>query len=90
LVSVNSSFLAFFGILGIVAFVIGRKYIRFFNENQKDELTVFACLMILEVAVFAPRLIKTVIPINIVCLMLTAFGAYSGMRGAMEMKDKDT
>lgn len=83
-------FVAFFGILGIVAFVIGRKYIRFFNENQKDELTVFVCLMILAVAVFAPRLIKTIIPINIVCLMLIAFGVYSGMRGVMEMKDKDT
>lgn len=31
-----------------------------------------------------------VIPINIVCLMLIAFGVYSGMRGVMEMKDKDT
>ena len=81
---------AFFGILGIVTFIGGRKYIRFFNENQKDELTVFVCLMILAVAVFAPRLIKTVIPINIVCLMLIAFGVYSGMRGVMEMKDKDT
>lgn len=80
---------AFFGILGIVTFLAGRKYIRFFNENQKDELTVFVCLMILAVAVFAPRFIKMVIPINIVCLMLIAFGVYLGMRGVMEMKDKD-
>ena len=79
----------FFGMLGIVTFIGGRKYIRFFNENQKDELTVFMCLMILAVAVFAPRLIKMVIPINIVCLMLIAFGVYSGIRGVMEMKDKD-
>lgn len=81
---------AFFGILGIVIFLASRKYIRFFNKNQKDELTVFVCLMILAVAVFAARLIKMVIPINIVCLMLIAFGVYSGMRGVMEMKDKDT
>lgn len=81
---------AFFGTLGIVTFIGGRKYIRFFNENQKDELTVFVCLMILAVVVFASELIKMVIPINIVCLMLIAFGVYSGMRGVMEMKDNDT
>lgn len=53
-------------------------------------MTVFVCLMILAVVVFASELIKMVIPINIVCLMLIAFGVYSGMREVMEMKDNDT
>ncbi|MBO6127894.1 MAG: hypothetical protein J6P79_03230 [Pseudobutyrivibrio sp.] len=42
-----------FGIGGLGLFIAGRKYYSFFVEYQKDELTVFVCLMDLALMVFA-------------------------------------
>ena len=53
-------------------------------------MLVVLCILIFPFAVFASELIKKVVPINIVFLMLIAFGVYSVMRGIMEMKDRDT
>lgn len=80
---------AMLGIVGIVLFIVGRKYYNFFIEYQKDELTVFVCLMDLALMVFASNIIKTYLPVNIVIMGIVLFCVYSLLRGVFEMKDKD-
>ena len=81
--------LAMLGIVGIGLFIVGRKYYNFFIEYQKDELTVFVCLMDLALMVFADKLIKSVFSVNIVIMGIILFCIYSLIRGVIEMKDKD-
>ncbi len=80
---------AMLGIVGIGLFIVGRKYYSFFVEYQKDELTVFVCLMDLALMVFASNIIKTYLPVNIVIMGIVLFCVYSLLRGVFEMKDKD-
>lgn len=80
---------AMLGIVGIGLFIVGRKYYNFFIEYQKDELTVFVCLMDLALMVFASNIIKTYLPVNIVIMGIVLFCVYSLLRGVFEMKDKD-
>lgn len=80
---------AMLGIVGIGLFIVGRKYYNFFIEYQKDELTVFVCLMDLVLMVFADKLIKSVFSVNIVIMGIILFCIYSLIRGVIEMKDKD-
>ena len=79
--------MAMLGIVGIGLFIVGRKYYSFFIEYQKDELTVFVCLMDLALMVFADKLIKIIIPVNIVIIGIVILCIYSALRGVM--KDKD-
>ena len=80
---------AMLGIVGIGLFIVGRKYYNFFVEYQKDELTVFVCVMDLALMVFASNIIKTYLPVNIVIIGIVIFCIYSALRGVIEMKDKD-
>ena len=80
---------AMLGIVGIGLFIVGRKYYSFFVEYQKNELTVFVCLMDLALMVFADELIKSVFSVNIVIMGIILFCIYSLIRGVIEMKDKD-
>ena len=79
---------AMLGIVGIGLFIVGRKYYSFFVEYQKDELTVVVCLMDLALMVFADKLIKTIIPVNIVIMGIFLLYIYSVIRGVAEMKEK--
>ncbi len=63
------------------------KYIRFFKEHQADEISTFAGLLILAVGVFAGDKIRTVLPVNLIVLMMSLFMIYSIVRGMIQMNN---
>ena len=64
------------------------KYIRFFKEHQADEISAFAGLFTLAVGVFAGDMIRSVLPVNLIALMLLLFMTYSFVRGMIQMENE--
>ena len=63
------------------------KYIRFFKEHQADEISAFAGLFTLAVGVFAGDNIRSVLPVNLIVMMIPLFIIYSVVRGMIQMNN---
>lgn len=72
------------GAIGWLLFTLGKKYIKFFKDKLADEISVFVELMILAIVVFASDLIKSILSINLICLMIVAFAGYTVVRGFVQ------
>lgn len=61
------------GGLGILVFLICKKYYGYFRMKQADEISVFVALIILIIVVFLADLIKSILSINLFGLMVLVF-----------------
>lgn len=75
------------GAIGWLVLVLGKKYIRFFKDKQADEISVFVGLLTLAIVVFTSDLIKSILPINLVSLMILVFVGYTIIRGVIQAEN---
>ena len=71
---------------GVLAMVLMLKYIGYFKEKQKDEISLVAILIMLAVSVFAGDEIKAICSVNLFLLIVLQFALYSFIRGIIQMK----
>lgn len=68
------------GGLGVLVFLICKKYYGYFRKKQADEISVFVALITLIIMVFTADQIKTILSINLFGLMLFIFTIYTVVR----------
>lgn len=75
-------------IVGIIVYTI-YNYGLFVKEKQADMISIAAALIVLVVTVYGANLIKGIVNINLMLLQLLLYGAYSLVRGVVELKDHE-
>lgn len=75
------------GGLGILVFLICKKYYGYFRKKQADEISVFVALITLIIVVFLAEQIKSILSINLFGLMLLVFVIYTVVRGLYHAED---
>ena len=78
------------GGLGILAFLICKKYYGYFRKKQADEISVFVALITLIIMVFMADQIKFILSINLFGLMLLVFAIYTVVRGLFQAEDVES
>lgn len=69
------------GVIALILYTAVKKYISFFCKYQKSQYSIFAGVMILGATLFAADFIKSLLPINLMLLMLIVFVVYTVVRG---------
>lgn len=77
------------GTVLVILFIMAIAYIRFIQQNQADELSVFVAVIDLACVLFMADEIKQAGSINLLLLMILIFLTYSVTRGVLEMKNKE-
>lgn len=75
------------GAIGWAVFILRKKYIQFFKDNQADEISVFVGLITLAIVIFASDLIKSILSINLISLMIIVFTGYTVVRGIIQAEN---
>lgn len=77
------------GGLGILVFLICKKYYGYFRKKQTDEISIFVALITLIIVVFLADQIKDILSINLLGLMLLVFVLYTIIRGLLRAENKE-
>lgn len=77
------------GGIGILVFLICKKYYGYFRKKQADEISVFVALITLIIVVFLADQIKSIISINLFGILLLVFVIYSVVRGLIQTENKE-
>lgn len=77
------------GGLGILLFLICKKYYGYFKKKQADEISVFVALITLIIEVFLADQVKSILSINLFELMLLVFVLYTIIRGLLQAENKE-
>lgn len=77
------------GGLGILVFLICKKYYGYFRKKQADEISVLTALITLIIVVLLADQIKSILSINLFGLMLLVFAIYTIVRGLLQAENKE-
>ncbi len=80
---------AIIGGIGVLMFLVLRKYVRYFKDNQMDCISALASLCVFAVVTYAGSWIKSIISINLMVVMIVMFAVYSVVRWVMCMENED-
>lgn len=73
--------------IGWLIFILGRKYVKFFKDKQADEISVFVGIMALAITIFMDDTMKSILSINLICLMIIVFLGYTVARGVAQAEN---
>lgn len=76
------------GVTGLVILQAGRKFFRFFKENQADEISVFVGLLDMAIVIFLADEMKAILSINLMWLFLITFMGYTAIRAIIQAEQK--
>ncbi|MCF0134083.1 MAG: hypothetical protein HUJ72_09475 [Blautia sp.] len=77
------------GLAAAVLYFVISAYVKFIKETQADEITIYVALVDLAMIVFGADLIKSIISINLLFLLVIAFGGYTLIRCLIQIKNKE-
>lgn len=74
---------------GVMIFIMGKKYVKYFKDEQMDEISVYVGLLIFALTMFAADFIKSIVSINLIAAAITMFFEYSVIRGIIQAENKE-
>lgn len=74
---------------GVLLFIVGRKYVRFFKTKQMDEISVYAGVLILAFTMFAADYIKSIVSFNLIVTAIVMFVGYTVIRGIIQSENTE-
>lgn len=74
---------------GVMIFIMGKKYVKYFKNEQMDEISVYVGLLIFALTMFAADFIKSIVSINLIAAAIMMFFGYSVIKGIIQAENEE-